>query len=134
MVDTPGPEITPLSEPYWQGLANGTLLFQKCSDCGYSWLPPRDECPHCLSSSWAWTPSLGRGRIISWVIYRTAMHPAFAERIPYNVAIVELDEGPRLITNVLADESDLAIELPVVLSISDHADPPLATFKLIGGD
>lgn len=117
----PLPTITPLTRPFWDGLAEGELRYQGCRDCGNAWLPAREECPNCLSSNVDWQVASGRGRIVSWVVYHTAVHPAFADRVPYNVAVVELDEGPRLITNVKAPESQLAIELPVVLVIEDES-------------
>ncbi len=129
----PRPEVTPLTEPYWSGLAAGELRFQHCRDCGNAWLPARDECPRCLSSSHDWQVASGAGRIISWVVYRQAVHEAFVERIPYNVAIVELDEGPRLITNVDAREEELAIELPVRLRIDEDDGLHLPRFTLAGG-
>lgn len=121
MAEIPLPTITPLTRPFWDGLTEGELRYQGCRDCGNAWLPAREECPNCLSSNVDWQGASGRGRIVSWVVYHTAVHPAFADRVPYNVAVVELDEGPRLITNVKAPESRLAIELPVVLVIEDES-------------
>lgn len=126
----PGPEITPLSQPYWSGLAEGRLLYQLCANCANAWLPAREECPRCLGDEWAWTDASGRGRIISWVIYRQAVHPAFADRVPYTVAIVELDEGPRLITNVEAEESELGIEKPVRARFEDESGTGIVRFEL----
>lgn len=128
----PRPEVTPLTEPYWSGLAAGELRFQRCHACGNAWLPARDQCPRCLSGLHTWEVASGGGRIISWVVYRQAVHEAFAERVPYNVAIVELDEGPRLITNVDAPEGDLAIELPVRLRIDEDDGVFLPRFTLVG--
>ena len=71
-----------------------------------------------------------KGRLISWVVYHQASHPAFADRVPYNVAVVELDERARLITNVLADEEELQIERPVVLQIEQEAGVSLPRFAL----
>lgn len=124
------PTITPLTEPYWQGLQAGELRHQVCGSCGNVWLPAREECPRCLSGEVSWSPSTGRGRIVSWVVYHHASHPAFATRVPYNVAIVELEEGARLITNVLADESDLAIDRPVVLRVEQEDGFSLPRFAL----
>lgn len=123
------PEITALNEPYWNGLADGVLKFQRCDDCQHAWLPAREECPRCLGAGMTWTPASGRGRIISWVVYHTALHPSFKDRLPYNVAIVELDEGPRLITNILANHDSLAIEQPVVLAIEPEGDMSLPRFR-----
>jgi uncharacterized protein len=109
----PLPVVTDLSRPYWDGLANGELRFQRCEVCSNAWLPAREECPACLADQWSWETGSGRGRVISWVVYRQAVHPAFADRVPYTVAVVELDEGPRLITGIDAPEESLAIEQPV---------------------
>lgn len=130
MSELPLPTVAPLTEPYWTGLAQGELRHQSCRQCGHAWLPAREECPRCLSDDWEWKPSQGRGRIISWVVYHQAPDPAFADRVPYNVAIVELDEGPRLITNILAPEEDLEIERPVVLQIEDEFGCSLPRFRL----
>jgi uncharacterized OB-fold protein len=132
MTESPLPVVTELSEPYWSGLAEGELRYQRCDACRNAWLPPREQCPRCLSDQWRWTPSAGLGRIISWVVYRQSMHPAFADRLPYNVAIVELDEGPRLMTNIDADEHELAIERRVQLSVSPERGFALARFALLG--
>jgi uncharacterized protein len=130
MTEMPLPIVTPLTEPYWTGLAEGELRHQSCRQCGNAWLPAREECPRCLADDWAWKPASGRGRIISWVVYHQAFHPAFADRLPYNVAVVELDEGPRLITNVLAPAEDLTIEHPVVLQVEDESGVSVPRFRL----
>lgn len=130
MSEMPLPTVTPLTEPYWTGLAEGELRYQRCRSCGNAWLPAREECPRCLADDWVWKPASGRGRIISWVVYHQAFHPAFADRLPYNVAVVELDEGPRLITNILAPEADLAIERPVALEIEQESGVSVPRFRL----
>jgi uncharacterized OB-fold protein len=130
MTEMPLPTVTQLTEPYWTGLTEGELRHQSCRQCGYAWLPAREECPRCLADDWEWQPSSGRGRIISWVVYHQAFHPAFADRVPYNVAVVELDEGPRMVTNILAPEADLAIESPVVLQIEDESGVSVPRFRL----
>jgi uncharacterized OB-fold protein len=108
-----------LSDPYWAALEEGRHIFQRCSACGHAWLPPRAECPVCLAAAWAWETASGEARLISWVVYHTAFHPAFADRLPYNVAIVELREGPRLITNIsgIDDQEALRIEMPLRIAI-----------------
>lgn len=128
MTQMPLPTVTPLNQPFWTGLEAGELRFQRCVACRHAWLPAREECPSCLSDDVAWEPSNGRARLISWVIYHQAFHPAFADRLPYNVAVVELEEGPRLITNVNADEDALAIELPLVVSIEIESGSCVARF------
>ena len=127
----PLPEPTPLSQPYWDALKEGRLTFQRCRNCSHSWLPPRAECPECLAGEWDWTAAAGKGRVVSWVIYHHAYHEEFKERLPYNVALVELDEGPRLITNIVNPDAGIAVEKPVKLQIEDEHGVALARFALI---
>lgn len=124
-------ERTPLTAPYWDALDAGRLDFQRCEGCGNAWLPPREECPRCLGAAWRWEAASGRGRVISWVVYHVALHEAFASRLPYNVAVVELEEGPRLITNLVGlDGRDVRIEAPVELVVEREGGLAMARFTL----
>jgi uncharacterized OB-fold protein len=129
----PAPEATPISQPYWSALAEGRLTFQQCR-CGHRWLPARSECPSCLGTDWSWADAQGRGRIVSWVVYHVAYHEAFKHSLPYNVAVIELDEGVRLVSNVLdcPDGSGLAGGAPVELVVTHEHGCSLAKFKLAG--
>jgi uncharacterized OB-fold protein len=129
----PLPEPTPLSQPYWDALRQGRLTFQRCRHCSHAWLPPRAECPHCLEAEWDWTTASGKGRVVSWVVYHHAYHEAFRDRLPYNVALVELDEGPRLITNIINPDhgGGIKAERAVQLHIEDEHGVALAKFTLI---
>ena len=126
----PLPEPTPLSKPYWDALSDGRLTFQRCRTCHHAWLPARAECPGCLAAEWEWQTASGKGRVISWVIYHHAYHEAFKERVPYNVTLVELDEGPRLITNIVNPKAGIKAERPVTLKIEDEHGVALARFAL----
>jgi uncharacterized OB-fold protein len=120
-----------VESPYWQGLEAGALLFPRCRRCANAWLPPRDECPSCLAADWEWEKASGQGRLISWVVYHVAYHEAFADRLPYTVAIVELVEGPRLITNLIDTESsDYAADAAVSLVVERDGGLALARFRL----
>ena len=125
------PEADPLLQEHRDALADGRLTFQRCGACGNAWLPPRDACPRCLAAEWDWEEASGRARVVSWVVYHRAYHPAFADRVPYNVAVAELEEGPRLITNVVDVEGGegLAIDLPVTLAVQSEGDVPVARFR-----
>ncbi|PTW99987.1 Zn-ribbon domain-containing OB-fold protein [Pararhodobacter aggregans] len=115
----PRPDIDDLSAPYWEALGKGHLLYQRCLSCGTAWLPARSQCPGCLGPDIGWVPASGGAKLISWVVYHRAFNPAFEDRVPYNVAVVELDEGPRLISNVvgLDPEQEICAQL--------HLDQPL---------
>lgn len=126
------PEAGPLLTEHRDALADGRLTFQRCSACRNAWLPPRDACPRCLSPEWAWEDGRGSGRLVSWVVYHRAYHPAFADRLPYNVALVELDEGPRLITNVVDVEGAQGLTLggAVQWTQDREGEVPVARFRL----
>lgn len=125
----PAPEITEISRPYWDALKLGRLMFQRC-ECGHAWLPARRECPSCLGDKVSWEQACGEGRLVSWVVYHTAYHDAFKQRLPYNVAIVELKEGPRLITNMIDAHEHLACDAPVELRVESEDGISLARFAL----
>lgn len=127
----PLPQIDDLNKAYWDGVKAGRLSFLQCEQCGHGWLPARSECPHCLGTDIAWTVASGRAKLISWVVYHKPFHPAFAQRVPYNVAVVELEEGPRLISNIIDcdDVSLLRIDMPLDLAIEDEHGVAVPRFR-----
>jgi uncharacterized OB-fold protein len=127
----PLPEPTPLTKPYWDALKRGHLVYQRCRRCRHAWLPPRQDCPDCLYPAWEWTRASGRGRVVSWVVFHHAYHEAFKSRVPYNVALVELEEGPRLLTNIVNAAEGLAAGREVTLTIEEEQGFALARFALV---
>ena len=102
------------SRPYWEALRDRRLMMPRCDDCGHYWFPPSFLCPKCNSSKSTWTQVSGKGRIFSYVVYHRVYHPAFAGEVPYAVAVVELDEGPRMYSNVIGMPPDkLACDIKV---------------------
>ncbi len=126
----PAPERNDTNAPYWDTLAQGQLSFQRCMHCGHAWLPPRSECPQCLADTPHWEQAAGGGRLVSWVVYHIAYDPAFKHRLPYNVAVVELDEGPRLISNVIGidDVGALRIDQRLRLVIENEGSTAVPRF------
>jgi uncharacterized OB-fold protein len=94
------PAPSSLSQPYWDGARAGKLLFQQCRACGHNWHPPMPLCPACHSNDVEWRAAAGRGSVYTYTVVRHPTHPAFADLVPYVVAVVELDEGPRIVTNI----------------------------------
>lgn len=84
---------TPEAEPYWQGLQEGRIRFQRCCECGRSVWRPRYACPTCLSRKLTWEDSKGAGNLYSFSVVRRAPSPAFASEVPYVVCIAEMNEG-----------------------------------------
>jgi len=128
MTEFPAPIRTPLTERWWQGLAQGHLLFQRCEVCAHAWLPARSECPECLGDAWRWEEASGAGRLVSWCVYHTAYHEWFRDKLPYNVAVVELEEGPRLISSVLPPGPS-RIDQSLYLEIQEEAGISLPRFR-----
>jgi len=128
-VQAPGPELTDLNRPYWDGLKQGRHQYQCCNVCGHRWLPARSECPGCLGDDWVWQTASGRARLISWVVYRIAYHASFATRLPYTVAVVELEEGPRMFSNIVgADAGSLQADMALRMVIEDEGAMAVARF------
>jgi len=94
------PEATPETQPFWDGCREGVLMLQHCGGCGDAYFPPSPYCPRCLSDEVEWKPASGRGRLHTYLIsHRPA--PGFDADAPYAIAIVELDEGPRMMSNIV---------------------------------
>ena len=97
----PAPPATELTEPFWAGGLAGQLRLQKCGNCGHIRYPLSTVCPRCLSPEAAWTAVSGRGTVQSYIVFERAYNDAWAGQVPYVVALIELDEGPVLVSNVI---------------------------------
>jgi uncharacterized OB-fold protein len=110
----PLPVPTAGSLPFWDGCRRHELLLPHCRDCRAPWFPPAALCPRCLGTNWDWTRSSGRGRVYSFVVYHRVYHPGFAKDVPYVVALVELDEGPRFMSNIVdCSPAEVRCDMPV---------------------
>ena len=118
------------SIPFWQGCRDGELRYQRCESCGESNFPPTEHCRQCLSAELRWTPSEGRGEVYSWTVVHRPVSPEFEP--PYAPAIITLDEGYQMLTNIvgLAPE-DLAVGLRV--QVQFHAVGPDLTLPYFTG-
>ncbi|MDQ1692174.1 MAG: uncharacterized protein QOD87_2282 [Pseudonocardiales bacterium] len=116
------PEESELTAPYWASAQLGRVALQRCLDCGLVWHPPAPSCPAGAAHRIEWFESSGRGRLYSYTVVEHAVHPAVIGALPYLLALVALDEGPRLICNLVsADPSNLSADLPVTLSAGPAA-------------
>ena len=116
-IDRPLPQpITPEARPYWDGARDGKLMIPRCQACGWPFMYPRVACPFCASRDIAWIQASGRGRLHSFAIAHQILNKAFKVKTPVVLAMVELDEGPRLLTNlvnVAPDPTVLKCDIPV---------------------
>lgn len=104
----PLPKSDPVTAPFWDSVNRGQLEIQRCDDCRSFIFYPRAMCPSCGSRKLTWTPVSGRGRIYSLTIVHRPTSNAFKADAPYVVALVELDEGCRLMSNIVGVEPDPA--------------------------
>ena len=97
----PLPIVSPLTQPFWDGARSGRLVVQKCGDCGKHRFPASTICDACLSEQAAWVEVSGKATVWSVCEFHRVYFKGFANEIPYNVALVRLDEGPRMYTNLV---------------------------------
>lgn len=113
-MEKPLPLANEDTQEYWEACKRGELRMQECGACGHVRFPPAILCPRCLSESFRWRRMSGRGTVYTFIVVHRPQHPAFFEDVPYNVALVELDEGPRLHSRIVAcANEDLRIGMPV---------------------
>ncbi len=119
--DLPTPDFE--TQPFWDGCREGRFLIRHCTGCGEDHFYPRPFCPKCWSDEVEWKAAAGGGTLYTYSIVRQNDLPPFPERVPYVAAIVELDEGPRVMTNVEGCAfDDLTIGMRVVVDFKAVAD------------
>jgi hypothetical protein len=120
---TPLPEPSIETEPFWAAVQERRLVMPKCAACGTVTFPPTVACPKCAGRDFAWTAMSGRGKVYSFTVYHRVYHPSFKDKVPYVVAVIELDEGPRIISNVVGvPVEDVVCEMPVAVRYEAVAD------------
>ncbi len=115
-----GPEV---SRAFWEAAREHRLVMPRCTACGHMFFYPRSECPECPECSEdgiEWVQVSGRGTVYSFTIVRQPADPAFRDDVPYPYAIVELDEGPRMVTTIVGCEAeDVRIGMRVTAVFDD---------------
>lgn len=89
---------------FWRSVEERALSLQRCAECGYWLYPPGPRCPECLSPRLEWRSVEGTGKVWSFTVYHHSFDPELDDEIPYNVALVELSEGPLILSNVVGGE------------------------------
>ncbi|MEK7353236.1 MAG: Zn-ribbon domain-containing OB-fold protein [Chloroflexota bacterium] len=122
----PLPFVYDENRPFWDGAKKHQLLIQKCKDCGKFQFYPRSMCMHCLSENIEWVKASGKGKVYSFTIAHRPGNPAFAADVPYNIAIIELEEGVRMPSKVVdCKNEDIKCDMPVEVVFRDET-PELA--------
>ena len=108
--------LAPEAKPYWEGLKQNKLMLPKCNDCGKAHFYPRVICPHCHSRKISWVEASGKGKLYAFEILHRSFNPAVKTPLPYVLAMIELEEGPRMLSNLINIKPDPALircDMPV---------------------
>ena len=121
----PVPEPSSVSQPYWAATAQRQLVMQRCDGCRRLVWYPRHMCPHCGGFSLTWERLCGRGVIHAVSVHHRPAHPAFADRVPYSVVLVDLEEGARIMSNVFGPPPSVGDDVSVAwLPLDDGRNLP----------
>ena len=116
----PLPQPDVISQTYWAAAKNHKFIIQKCTECHQYVFYPREACPYCQSKDLEWAEPSGKGTVYSYTIIRRAAHPGFKDDVPYIYAIIELVEGPRMISNIIdCNIEKVQIGMPVMVTFDD---------------
>lgn len=116
------PEVDAFTRHYWDAAATGRLLVRRCSACGAAHHYPREFCPSCWSEDVLWEQASGLATLYTWSVVHRNDLPPYRDRVPYVAAVVDLAEGPRMMTEVTdCEESALRIGMP----LRAHFRPPV---------
>lgn len=128
----PLPTITDENRKFWEGAKRGKICMQRCQDCGHIRYPISHVCPKCLSYNCQWTDLSGRGEVFSYVVFYQVYNAAFKDDVPYNVALVQLEEGPRMYSNIVGVDNDAVKVGDKVEAVFDQvtAEVTIPRFKL----
>jgi uncharacterized OB-fold protein len=121
--DLPVPVPSPETKPFWDAAREDRFVIPRCESCGHTWFPPSLACPSCGAEHPSWVAASGRGRVFSFVVYHRVYHRAFKSRVPYVVAVIELEEGPRMIANVVGVAPEkVRCDMPVTVVFEPRRD------------
>lgn len=128
-LSVPGPTTTKLTKPFWEAARQGRLIVQKCDACGKAVFYPRAICPHCWSDGLRWHNTNGRGRLKSYSLVHRPGHPAWTAVAPYMIGLVELEEGPTMLSNILASTAHVVVGMWLVVEMTKVGTEILPFFK-----
>lgn len=124
------PQIDASTQEFWDGARRGVLRIKRCRACGAAHYYPRPFCPVCWSTDVDWIDTAGTGTLYTYSVVHVNDLPSFRERVPYVVAIVELDEGPRIETNVVDCPFDeLRVGMRLTVTFEDEGELVLPRFR-----
>lgn len=135
MADKPAPKPTPESKPFWDGANSGQLRIQKCVTTGKHFFPPRRYSPFTVGGETEWVDASGRATLYSYVINHRAA-PGWENDGPYAIAVVELEEGPRMMANIVGIENtpeNLVLDMPLQVQFEARGEQQVPVFAPAAG-
>jgi uncharacterized OB-fold protein len=126
----PSPLIDVWNKPFWDACAERRIVLQRCDETGKCWYPPSPRSPYAPRSTWKWVSCSGQAKLLSWVVFHQKYFEGFADEIPYVVAMVELDEGARMLTNLKGSRDGLAVGARVTVNFEDRGERRIPVFAL----
>jgi len=117
---------------FWSHTRNKKLTYQQCKNCNTIVFYPRAHCTGCTNGDLEWKTASGKGKVYTYSVVRQSYHPFFRTKIPYAVAWIDLDEGPRILSNVVGVDdplTDIKIGMPVTVEWEEHEELNIPLFK-----
>ena len=129
-VQKPIPEADDVSRPFFEAGMKNEFVLMKCSSCSAYRLPAFESCDACLSPDYTWEKASGKGTVRTFAIMHQRYHAGFEPELPYNIAVVELKEGPRVTTNLVDVANDaISVGMPVAVAWEQHDDVAIPKFR-----
>ena len=125
----PAPTVDEASAPFFEGAARGELMLQRCRKCSRYFLPVQEVCTNCLEADLEWAPASGDATLHTFGVMHYLYHPGFAQELPYNVAVVELAEGPRMSARVDAPNEELRVGMALRTDFEQAGEMSVPVFK-----
>jgi len=135
VADKPAPKPTPESKPFWDGANSGQLRIQKCVTTGKHFFPPRRYSPFTVGGETEWVDASGRATLYSYVINQRPA-PGWENDGPYAIAVVELEEGPRMMANIVGVENtpeNLVLDMPLQVQFEARGEQQVPVFAPAAG-
>ncbi|MDA0350867.1 MAG: OB-fold domain-containing protein [Chloroflexi bacterium] len=117
------------SAPFFDGAARGALMLQRCRTCSQYAFPIQEVCTNCLEADLEWAEASGAGTLHTFAVMHRLYDPGFAQELPYNVAIVELAEGPRMNARIDAPNEEIKVGMALQVAFEPSGDVQVPVFK-----
>jgi uncharacterized OB-fold protein len=121
--EKPVPVVNPWARPFWEAAKEKRLIIQQCKDCNKHIFYPRIACPHCFSDQVDWVEASGKGKVYSFTVVKNNAPSAFITDMPYVIAVVKLEEGVQMLTNIVGcDPEAVTCDMPVEVTFEKLND------------